>query len=297
MAPTKRNSETGNGEDTSNNLPHIELLRGRDGRDGHDGLPGPAGRDGLPGPAGKDGKDGRDGKDGEVGEMGEPGIQGPPGLDGNRGPPGPIGCAGRNGVDGERGPSGDQGPPGPPGPSSGGVVYTRWGRTTCPDTPGTELLYAGRAGGTHYNAQGGAANHLCLPENPDYLQYRAGVQGYSPVRGAEYQTGGGPLGSVIDHDAPCAVCATSARVMALMIPAKTQCPPSWTLEYTGYLMTARNIYHRSMFECIDKDPESVPGGAVNTNPALFYHTEATCTELPCPPYDPEKELTCVVCTK
>ena len=270
MAPTKRDthlSETGNGEETSNNFPHIEALRGRDFRDGEDGLPGPAGRDGLPGPAGKDGKDGRDGRDGkngEVGETGEPGIQGPPG---------------------------------PPGQSSGGVIYPRWGRTTCPNTPGTELVYAGRAGGTKHNTQGGAANHLCLPENPDYLQYQARVQGYSPVRGVEYHTSGGPLSSVYEHDVRCAVCATSAREMAVMIPAKTQCPPSWTLEYTGNLMTERYTHHRSIFECIDKDPEIVPGSAASTNPALFYRTEATCSELLCAPYDTQKELTCVVCTK
>ena len=263
VAPTKRDthlSEAGNGEETSNNIPHVEVLRGRDGRDGHDGLSGPAGKDG------KDGRDGRDGKDGEVGETGEPGIRGPPG---------------------------------PPGPSSGGMVYTRWGQTTCPDTPGTELVYAGRAGGTKWNTQGGAANYLCLPENPDYLQYTAGVQGYSPVRGVEYQPNGGPLNSVAVHDTPCAMCFTSVRVAVLMIPAKTQCPPSWTLEYTGYLMAERaHVNHRrSMFECIDKDPESVPGSAAGTSPATLFHTEATCDELPCPPYDPQKELTCVVCTK
>ncbi len=295
MAPTKRDahlSDSGNGEDTSNNVPHIEVLRGRDGRDGNDGLPGPAGKDG------KDGRDGRDGKDGEVGEMGEPGIQGSPGLDGNQGPPGPTGPAGRDGVDGERGSSGIQGPPGPPGPNGGGVVYTRWGRTTCPNTTGTELVYAGRAGGIKNNVKGGAANHLCLPEIPDYLRYTPGVHsGNSQVRGVEYDTHGGPLRSVFQHDAPCAVCRTSTRVTVLMIPAKTQCPPSWTLEYTGYLLTEHKNTHRSTFECVDKDPECVPGSVANTDPAVFYHTEATCDELPCPPYDPQKELTCVVCTK
>ena len=82
-----------------------------------------------------------------------------------------------------------------------------------------------------------------------------------------------------------------------MIPAKTQCPPSRTLEYTGYLMIEYKTHYRSMFECIDQDPESTPGSVANTNPAVLYHTEATCEELPCPPYDPQKELTCVVCTK
>ena len=263
VAVTRRDaplSDTRNSENTSNNLPHVEVLRGRDGRDGHDGLPGSPGKDGKDG---KDGRDGRDGKDGEVGERGEPGI------------------------------------PGPPGPSSGGVVYTRWGRTTCPDTPGTELVYAGRAGGSRHNAQGGAANYLCMPENPDYLEYSPGVQDLSPVYGVEYETypNGDPLRSLYEHDAPCAVCHTTARETALMIPAKTQCPPSWTHEYTGYLMAEYKGHRRTTFVCIDKDAESVPGSAGDTDPVLLYHAEATCTALPCPPYDPQKELTCVVCTK
>ena len=58
------------------------------------------------------------------------------------------GLPGPPGEKGEKGESGDKGPRGPPGPSSGGVVYTRWGRTVCPNTPGTELVYAGTTGGT-----------------------------------------------------------------------------------------------------------------------------------------------------
>ena len=49
---------------------------------------------------------------------------------------------------GEKGETGATGPQGPPGPRSGGVTYVRWGRTTCPDTEGTELVYTGRAGGS-----------------------------------------------------------------------------------------------------------------------------------------------------
>ena len=40
---------------------------------------------------------------------------------------------------------------GPPGSTGGGVVYTRWGRTTCPSTSGTQLLYAGRAAGSLFS--------------------------------------------------------------------------------------------------------------------------------------------------
>ena len=179
-------------------------------------------------------------------------------------------------------------------------MYTRWGRTTCPDTPGTELVYAGIAGGTFYSHKGGAANYLCLPESPDYLSFTPGHLGVSPVYGAEYQAGpdrASPFASVHNHNVPCAVCRSSGRDTALMLPAKTQCPPSWTLEYNGYLMTERNTHNRATFECVDKDPECIPGSAGNENGALFYHTEATCTGLPCPPYDSSKELTCAVCTK
>ena len=55
--------------------------------------------------------------------------------------------------------------------------------------------------------------------------------------------------------------------------------------------------YRASFICVDEDAEAVPGQAHN-NPLSVdpHHVEATCDGLPCPPYDPEKELTCVVCT-
>ena len=82
-----------------------------------------------------------------------------------------------------------------------------------------------------------------------------------------------------------------------MIPAKTQCPSSWTLEYVGFLMTERYNHQRSVFNCVDKDAVSIPGEIANTNGALFYHVEATCNGILCPPYDTQRELTCAVCTK
>ena len=212
---------------------------------------------------------------------------------------------GRDGVPGPRGPQGqrgEQGVAGHPGPRNGGVVYTRWGKNNCPNVTGTELVYAGRAGGSWHRHTGGGANYLCMPNDPDYLQYSPGVQGYSYVYGTEYQTHHGPLRAIKDHNVPCAVCYASTRVAVTMIPAKTRCPSTWTLEYSGYLMSAyrehsSNPHYRTMFECVDKNPDSIPGIASNVNGALFYHAEATCTGMPCPPYDPQKELTCAVCTK
>ena len=55
--------------------------------------------------------------------------------------------------------------------------------------------------------------------------------------------------------------------------------------------------HRTMFECVDREPESVPGSGGALPRTHFVAVEASCSGLTCPPYDPQKELLCVVCTK
>ena len=53
-----------------------------------------------------------------------------------------------------------------------------------------------------------------------------------------------------------------------------------------------------MYDCVDKDPESVPGLNSGSNPrAYFQLVEPYCNGLSCPPYDAAKELTCAVCTR
>ena len=186
--------------------------------------------------------------------------------------------------------------------------FSKWctlggeGPHACPSTSGTQLVYAGGAAGSHYTHRGGGANYLCLPEQPQYSTYTAGVQGgRALLYGAEYQTTGGdngPLRSFHDHNVPCAVCYNSTRETVLMIPARITCPSSWTREYYGYLMAEYHGFHRSTFECVDHSPQSIPGSATDTDGALFYHTEVKCNRgIPCPPYDEQKEVTCVVCTK
>ena len=220
-------------------------------------------------------------------------LRGKPGRDGL---PGRDGTHGEQGLQGEKGMNGDPGIQGLPGPRAAGVTYTRWGRTTCPEVSGTELVYAGRAAGTSHSHKGGAADYICLPPDPDYLTEKNGVHGHSPLHGAEYESSV-PLSHLNEHNVPCAVCFVSTKAAMLMIPAKTQCPTSWTLEYMGYLMTEHYGHYRRMFACVDKDSESVPGGDGSQDGALFYHVEATCNGILCPPYDTERELTCAVCTK
>ena len=79
-----------------------------------------------------------------------------------------------------------------------------------------------------------------------------------------------------------------------MIPAKTQCPTSWTREYVGYLMSAgQSLSLPTTYECVDKDPESVPGlngVGWSSGSGLFSHVEASCNGMACPPYGAGKEL-------
>ncbi len=233
---------------------------------------------------------GRDGRDGEKGE------QGPPGPQGTIGPQGPVGSQGTTGE------QGSQGIQGPPGPSGGGAVYTRWGRTVCPSTSGTQLVYEGLVAGTSYTASGGGANYLCITEDPEYLtdivpKWSANGPALSYLYGSEYQVPG--FGSLLDHNVPCAVCHTSQRSSKLMIPGTTTCPQSWTEEYEGYLMTERDSHkHNNVYECVDKDGESVPGEKHDTNGALFHMVGAVCNVgLPCPSFIANRPITCVVCTK
>ena len=226
-----------------------------------------------------------------------------------RGRDGRDGLPGRDGLNGERGPQGEQGPPGPQGPqglSSAGVTYIRWGKSSCPNITGTQLVYDGRAVGSDHRNPGGAAERLCLPHEPDYINgprstlTNPNIALYSDLHGAEYHAiSQGPLHSVHDHNVPCSVCYASTRAAMIMVPAKTECPSSWTREYYGYLTADRNhpVHHRSSFDCVDINPDVVPGEGHHEDAVLFSHVTATCRGIDCPPYVANKVVSCVVCTK
>ena len=217
--------------------------------------------------------------------------------------PGPRGIAGRDGKTGPQGMKGDTGQQGSPGPRSGGVTYVRWGRTTCPDTEGTEVVYTGRAAASHYSSSGGGSNYQCLTADPANFDFGPGTVEASYIYGAEYQIFGNvPVSNLpLDcHDVPCTVCYVATRETALMIPGTYSCPPNWTREYYGYLMAERSHpthKGRSTFECVDVGAETAPGGEECEYEALLYHVEPRCGSLPCPPYEEEKEMTCVLCTR
>ena len=232
-------------------------------------------------------------------------LRGRDGRDGRDGEPGPRGLQGRDGKNGLRGETGATGPQGPPGPSSGGLTYIRWGRTVCPDTNGTELVYKGRAAGSHWSHSGGGSNYQCMTESPQNFNFGPGTSTENSfIYGAEYQIWGNNVPSSShpwhNHDVPCAVCYVAPREAVLMIPGTYICPSNWTREYYGYLMTERNhVLHkgRTTFECVDVAPEFIAGDHADNDGVLFHHVEPRCGSLPCPPYDPQKEVTCAVCTR
>ena len=117
-------------------------------------------------------------------------LRGRDGRDGRDGSAGPRGPPGKDGANGKKGEQGARGPQGPPGPSGGGVTYIRWGRTTCPNIPGTELVYKGRAAGSWYGHRGGGSNYQCVTLEPANFDYGPGTVSASFLYGAEYEMWG-----------------------------------------------------------------------------------------------------------
>ena len=158
-------------------------------------------------------------------------------------------------------------------------------------------------GGADFLQPGGGANHLCLPDEPEFLEVVPGLQNArSRISGAEYETFDSPsaaFNSLVNNNIPCALCYTPLRSDKIEIPARISCPPSWTREYTGYLMSSQfgANRHRSNYECVDENAVGIPGSEANINGHLFYFTEVLCSTINCPPYVEGNELACVVCTQ
>ena len=176
------------------------------------------------------------------------------------------------------------------------VTYIRWGNSTCPY--GADTIYSGVVAGSWYDHIGAAVDPLCLPPDPQYLQYQPGYQGYARLHGAEYETHGpSPLDHSVDRNVPCALCQVYGRTNKIMIPSHYECPSGWRREYYGYLMAGRHTHKAAtQYTCVDKSLEQIPGSGANTNGYLLYTVEANCNlvqHIPCS----EKEITCVVCTK
>uniref|UniRef100_A0A1X7SJK4 Uncharacterized protein n=1 Tax=Amphimedon queenslandica TaxID=400682 RepID=A0A1X7SJK4_AMPQE len=101
--------------------------------------------------------------------------------------------------------------------------------------------------------------------------------GHSFIYSTEYEIGNNIISGKHDHNAPCAVCYTSTRSVKLMIPARTSCISSWTIEYKGYLMTNQYVHkNNKVYERVDENLESVDGSGASTNGAVIYFICTTC---------------------
>jgi len=169
------------------------------------------------------------------------------------------------------------------------VTYIRWGNSTC--EYGADTMYSGYAAGGHYSHKGSAANMLCLPPDPEY--YSRTSNGYQVIYGVEYEIVG-----VNNHanqrNMPCALCKVTGRSTMVMIPSHYECPQGWRKEYNGYIMAGRhNQEGSSMYNCIDKSLEQIPGSGSDTDGHRLFTIQAVCSHfIPCS----ATELTCVVCT-
>ncbi|XP_056006018.1 uncharacterized protein LOC130050322 [Ostrea edulis] len=179
------------------------------------------------------------------------------------------------------------------------VVYTRWGKKSCP--PNAELVLSGYTGGSHYTHSGAAVEPLCLPRDPEWGRYKDGADDVRAfVYGAEYETSKSlsNLRRLHQHDVPCAVCLVHNRSILRVFPARKTCYKDWKLEYDGYLMAG---YHgfaaATTYTCVDRNPDTITGGHSDHDGYLFYSVEARCGSLKCPPYVNGRELVCVVCSK
>ena len=161
-------------------------------------------------------------------------------------------------------------------------------------------MYQGFVAGSHWT-EAGSAEYLCLHEQPQFLETTPGVQTERAyIYGTEYRALENPpaFSDIVHNNAPCAVCYTPARTAQITIPGRTSCPPSWTREYNGYLMTDRFPHKSSRVPlCVDKSAQAIPGSSQADVTSLLLFIETRCEGISCPPYSDGAELTCVVCTK
>jgi len=173
------------------------------------------------------------------------------------------------------------------------------------------FVLKGYAAGPYHDQAGGGSNFLCLPEVPQWKNYMSSHEPSGTIVGVEYEFHRmGPTtndifnevnGAHSDRLGVCAFCYVQGRSTVAMIPARTQCPDGWTIEYAGYLATAYSHptggHRRSSYMCWSEDLEIALLGGINENQGRIYPVEVHCGALPCDVYYDLRELACIVCSK
>ena len=182
------------------------------------------------------------------------------------------------------------------------ITYIRWGQPGVPPTPGTTKVYEGFAAGTYNTSETPTPSGLCLPASYRHVHYNITNSLYGNtkvymVHGIEYNT------FILDRHGKgvgCALCKTTSRSTVLMIPATDRCnntnpnDNSWTKEYDGYLMQASGA--GSDYYCVDYDMRLFYDPQQNPEVSTFSHIVAGNDGPQVSSYNPQRVLSCVVCT-
>ena len=247
---------------------------GTPGQLGQDGDRGARGGQGSPGPRGQAGERGIPGLSGgrglrgDTGAIGSQGSRGPPGRYGAAGSKGFKGQKGSLG----RGQKGQRGEPGYCSPSpvpvpeheylstspdfcnrkkrsirtiskgnsedfnTPGIVYTRWGESSCPGNE-TKTVFSGTLANTT------AANYLCLPSHHVHQQVEKEPANQKDLIRTKTTT------TLYVSEVPCSVCLALNQNTVLTVPAKVTCPLGWTREYHGFIMNGSS--EDGLYHCMD----------------------------------------------
>ena len=183
---------------------------------------------------------------------------------------------------------------------TGGIstTYERWGKTDCAGD--AEVVYSGFMGGAWWDEYGNGGQYVCLPDDPEYVSKDTiGDQYQAWIYSTEFRTNDLAFATSTQYyDAPCVVCHVP-RSTKIMIPAKVSCPNSWTLEYSGYMMSsAYGNKNNKDYACVDQNTETLLGSEDNKQGAFLYFVAANCDNsfMPCLPYIQNIPITCAVCT-
>lgn len=136
---------------------------------------------------------------------------------------------------------------------------------------------------------------LCLPDNPEIQNVSYTYRGID-IYGTEYETDFfGPHSS--NEDVPCALCRNTVSSTSVMFPGRQTCYQGWSSEYIGVLAAGSHSHTASEYICVDKNPEYLVSGKASINGHLLYVVNTKCGPLPCPPYEEDRKINCVVCSK
>ena len=103
--------------------------------------------------------------------------------------------------------------------------------------------FLGFAAGGHHAKNGGGVDYQCLPLNPQFDYYTMSGGFVSWIHGTEYQTHSYPSSipsRAFNQNVPCARCY-STKSTVMMVPARRDCPSSWSAEYRGTCKDVENI--------------------------------------------------------